>query len=161
MFAESAFWAMIGLFLFIGVVIYFKVPGVIAGALDKRGQGISDELDHARKLREDAEALLAEYQRKAKNAEQEAAAILDQAKREAEALAGEAKKRMEDFVTSRTKMAEAKIAQAEAQAIQDVKALSADVAVGAASRILAAKVKGDAGKPLIDRAIGDVGSKLH
>ncbi len=158
---EAPFWALVSLIIFLGIVVYLKVPGQLTSSLDKRAQGIRDELDQARKLREEAQALLAEYQRKAREAEAEAEEIIDQAKREAEALAGEAQKRMEEYVVSRTRMAEQKIAQAEAQAIQEVRALSADVAVAAAETILAGQVKGEAGAALIDEAIGEVKAKLN
>ena len=158
---EAPFWALVALIIFFAIVIYMKVPGLVAGGLDKRAATIKHELDEARRLREEAEALLAQYQRKARDAVTEAAGIIEQAKREADALAGEARQRMEDYVSSRTKMAEQKIAQAEAQAIQEVRALSADVAVDAAQRILAAKTKGEAGTALIDKSIADVKAKLH
>ena len=158
---DAPFWALVALIIFFAIVIYMKVPKAIAGSLDKRAAGIKNELDEAHRLREEAEALLAQYQRKAKEAEAEAAGIIEQAKREADALAGEARQRMEDYVTSRTKMAEQKIAQAEAQAVQEVRALSADVAIEAAQRILAAKTKGEAGASLIDKSIADVKAKLH
>ena len=161
MLEDATFWALVGLVLFVGILVYMKVPAQVATALDSRGQAVRDELEQARRLREEAEALLAEYQRKAGDAEKEAASILDQAKREAEALGKEATRRMADYVASRTRMAEEKIGQAEAQALQEVRSLSADIAVGAAQRILAAKVKGDAAASLIGRAIDDVKAKLH
>jgi F-type H+-transporting ATPase subunit b len=158
---DAPFWALVALIIFFAIIIYMKVPKTVAGSLDKRAAGIRNELDEARRLREEAEALLSQYQRKAKEAEAEAAGIIEQAKREADALAGEARQRMEDYVASRTKMAEQKIAQAEAQAVQEVRALSADVAVDAAQRILAAKTKGEAGAALIEKSIADVKAKLH
>ncbi len=158
---EAPFWALVSLIIFLGIVVYLKVPGQLAAGLDKRAQGIRDELEQARKLREEAQALLADYQRKAREAEAEAEDIIDQAKREAEALAAEAQKRMEEYVAGRTRLAEQKIAQAEVQALQEVRALSADVAVAAAERILAARVKGEAGVALIDKAIGEVKAKLN
>ena len=158
---EAPFWALVALILFFGVLIYMKVPGTLAGSLDKRAADIRKELDEARRLREEAEALLAEYQRKARDAASEAAQIIDQAKREADALGAEASRRMEDYVAGRTRMAEQKIAQAEAQAIQEVRSLSADVAIAAAEKILAAKVKGDAADALIQKSIGDVRAKLN
>jgi len=118
MFEDPTFWALVGLILFFALIIYMKVPGKLTGALDNRAETIRTELEQARKLREEAQALLAEYQRKAREAEAEVEEIIDQAKREADAFGSEAKKRVEDYVASRTKMAEAKIAQAEAQAIR-------------------------------------------
>jgi F-type H+-transporting ATPase subunit b len=161
MFSDPTFWALVGLILFFVLLIYLKVPGTLAGGLDKRAEGIRKELDEARRLREEAEALLAEYQRKAKDAASEAAQIVDQAKREADAMGAEASRRMEEYVASRTRMAEQKIAQAEAQAIQEVRSLSADVAIAAAEKVLSAKVKGTAADALIDRSIGDVKAKLN
>ncbi|MEQ9691240.1 MAG: F0F1 ATP synthase subunit B [Bauldia litoralis] len=161
MLEDPTFWALVGLIIFFAIMIYLKVPKTVTGGLDKRAERITTELDQARKLREEAQALLAEYQRKAREAESEAEEIIDQATREAEALGAEARTRMEEYVASRTKLAEDKIAQAEAQAIQEVKALSADVAIAAAERILTAKAKGETANALVDAAIGDVKGKLH
>lgn len=158
---DAPFWALVALVLFFAVLIYMKVPGTLAGSLDKRAEGIRKELDEAKRLRVEAEALLAEYQRKAKEAAAEASQIIDQAKREAEALGVEAKKRIEEYVAGRTKMAEQKIAQAETQAVQEVRALSADVAIAAAEKILSAKVKGETADNLIARTIADVRGKLN
>jgi F-type H+-transporting ATPase subunit b len=158
---DAPFWALVSLIIFLGLMVYLKVPGQITSALDRRAAGIRNELDQARRLREEAQALLADYQRRAREAEVEAEEIIDQAKREADALSVEAKKRMEEYVAGRTKLAEQKIAQAEAQALQEVRALSADVAIAAAEKILAARTKGEAGAELIDKAIGEVRSKLN
>ena len=161
MLEDPTFWALIGLIIFFVVIVMMKVPGAIGGALDKRAQAISQELDQARVLREEAQALLAEYQRKAREAESEAEDIIDHAKREADAIGIEARQRMEEYVASRTRMAEEKIAQAESQAVQEVKALSADVAIAAAEKIIAAKAKGEAAEKLVASAIGDVKTKFH
>ena len=158
---DVPFFALLSLVLFFALLVYLKVPGVIAGSLDKRAEAVRSELDQAKKLREEAEALLADYERKAKEAEREAGDIVNQARREADALAVEAKRRIEDYVASRTRVAEQKIAQAETQALQEVKALSADVAIAAAEQILSARVKAGAGDMLIDKSIGDVKSKLN
>ncbi len=158
---DPAFWALVGLILFFALIIYLKVPGTVGRALDQRAGAIQAELDVAKKLREEAEALLAEYQRKAQAAETEAGEIVNQARREADALSVEAKRRMEEYVASRTRIAEQKIAQAETQALQEVKALSADVAIAAAEQILAARVKAGAGEVLIAKSIGDVKAKLN
>ncbi len=161
MLEDATFWAFVGLVLFLALIVYMKVPGKIASALDNRAETIRTELEQARKLREEAQALLAEYQRKAREAEAEVEEIIDQAKLEAEAFGAEAKKRVEDYVASRTKMAEGKIAQAEAQAIREVRSLSADVAIAASQRILAARARGAAAEGLITQAIDDVKAKLH
>ena len=161
MLEDATFWALVGLILFFALIIYMKVPAKLTGALDNRAETIRTELEQARKLREEAQALLAEYQRKAREAEAEVEEIIDQAKLEAEAFGIDARKRVEDYVASRTKMAEAKIAQAEAQAIREVRSLSADVAIGAAQRILSARARGAAAEGLIKQAIDDVKAKLH
>jgi F-type H+-transporting ATPase subunit b len=95
-------WAQVALVIFLGIVIYLKVPGMIAKSLDARASKIADELDSAKRLREEAQSLLAEYQKKRKEAEAEAAEIVAVAKREAEALAEEAKQKTADYVARRT-----------------------------------------------------------
>lgn len=161
MLADAAFWAMIGLFIFLGLMVYLKVPGLVTGSLDKRAETIRDELEEARKLREEAQALLAEYQRRAREAESEAEDIIDQARREADGITTEARQRMEDYVANRTRQAEQKIAQAEAQAVQEVRAMSADVAVAAAERILTERVQGATATVLISDAIDDIKARLN
>ena len=158
---DAPFWALLGLILFFAVIVYMKVPRTITASLDKRAEAIQAELEAARKLRIEAEALLAEYKRKAAGADHEARAILDQATREAEALGGEARQRMAEYVASRTRMAETKIKQAEAQAVQEIRAMSADIAIAAAERILTAKTKGAPGEALIEKSIADVKKRLH
>src|SRR6185437_5250569 len=86
------FWVLVAFLAFVAIVLYYRVPAAISRMLDERADGIRKELDEARKLREDAQALLADYQRKAREAENEAQTIIDQAKREAEALAADARK---------------------------------------------------------------------
>ena len=156
MIEDATFWALIALIIFLAIMVYLKVPGVVTAALDKRADTIRKELDEARRLREEAQALLADYQRKGREAETEAEAIIEQAKREAEALTAESGRRLEEYVANRTRQAEEKIAQAEAQALQEVRALSADVTIAAAEKILAGKVKGATADALIARSIGEV-----
>lgn len=157
---DATFWAFIALLIFFAIVIYFKVPGMVAKALDGRIAKIEADLDEAKRLREEAQALLAEYERKRKAAEGEAEEIVAAAKDEAERMTKEAEAALEDMVARRTKSVEDKIAQAEAQALSDVRARSADVAIEAARLILAdqAKENGDA---LVDQSIKDVGSRLN
>ncbi len=161
MLSDAAFWALVGLVIFLGLMVYVKVPGLITGALDKRADTIRDELEQARSLREEAQAVLAEYQRRAREAEGEAEEIIDQATREADAIAVEAGHKLEEYVASRTRQAEQKIAQAEAQAVQEVLTLSADVAVAAAERILSHRVTGKLADAQIADAIRDVKARLN
>jgi F-type H+-transporting ATPase subunit b len=152
-------WVAIGFLCFLGLLIYLGAHRRLIDALDARQSRIKTELDEAKRLREEAQALLAEFERKGLAAESEAEAIIESAKTEAERLA--AKVRMEDFVARRTQMAEAKIAQAEAQALADVRAAAADAAVGAAEKILAAAAKGNAAEELLARGIEDVRQKFN
>jgi F-type H+-transporting ATPase subunit b len=149
-------WVAVGFVCFLGLLAYLGVHGKLIGALDRRQARIKQELDEAKKLREEAQTLLADFERKGRAAESEAAAIIASAKTEAERLATEAKSRMEDFVARRTKMAEAKIAQAEAQALADVRSAAADAAVAAAEKILSAAAKGKVAEDLLAQGIEDV-----
>lgn len=156
---DATFWATISLFAFIGLMFYLKVPGMIVNSLDSRADTIRKDLDEARKLREEAQTLLAEYQRKRRDAESEAEGIIESAKREAEGLAKEAKSKLEDYVTRRTKMAEQKITQAEHQAVQDVKSIAAERAIAASEIVLADKLS-DGAPALIKSSIAEVKAKL-
>jgi len=159
--AEPEFWVAVGFVIFLGVLVYVDVPKMLLDALDDRAKRVQAELDEARRLKEEAQKLLAEYKAKQRQADEEAAAIIEGAKAEAGRVAAETKIKMEDFVARRTKMAETKIAQAEAQAIADVRAAAADAAVSAAEKILTESVKGKVADDLITRGIGDVKSKLN
>src|SRR5437660_5306949 len=158
---EAEFWVAVGFFLFVGVLVYFGVRHMVSAALDKRSARIKSELDDARRLRDEAEKLLADYLRKRQQADEEAAAILTGARAEAERVAAEARAKMEEFVARRSQMAQAKIAQAEAQALADVRAAAAEAAVAAAERILVQTAKGPVADELIDRGISDVKVKLN
>ena len=161
MFFEAETWVAIGFVVFVAMLLSIGVHRTIGKALDDRSARIKAELDEARELRDEAAGLLAEYQRKRSEAEGEAQEIVSGARAEAERLAVEAKARIEEFVSRRTKMAETKIAQAEAQAAADVRAAAAEAAVAAAEKILRQEAKGDLASRLIARGIEDVGKKLN
>jgi F-type H+-transporting ATPase subunit b len=158
---EAEFWVAVAFVIFLGVLAYVGVHRKILDALDQRSARIKAELDEARRLRDEAEQLLQSYQRKQREAEQEAAGIIAGAKAEAERLAVEAKAKMEEFLARRTKMAETKITQAEAQAIADVRAAAAEAAVAAAEKILTQTVKGKVADDLIAHGITDATKKLN
>lgn len=158
---ETENWVALAFLLFLGLLAYLGVHRKLTETLDQRQSRIKGELDEARRLREEAQTLLAEFERKGREAEGEAAAIIAGAKSEAERMATEAKTRMEDFVARRTKMAEAKIAQAEAQALADVRSAAADAAVAAAEKILAAAAKGKVAENLLAQGIEDVRKKFN
>jgi F-type H+-transporting ATPase subunit b len=159
--AETENWVALGFFCFLALLAYLGVHRKVFDSLDARRARIKSELDDARRLREEAQALLADFERKGREAEKEAEAIIASAKVEAERLATEAKARIEDFVARRTKMAEQKIVQAEAQALADVKSAAADAAVAAAERILAVSAKGKVAEDLLARGIEDVKRKFN
>lgn len=154
-------WVAIAFLVFVGLLAYAGAHRAIASGLDKRGTRIASELEEARRLKEEAQKLVAEFKRKQREAEAEAESIVTSAKAEAERLAVEAKAKLEDFVTRRTKMAEDKIAQAEHQALSDVKSIAADAAAKAAEMLLAAQATGNVAERLVSGAISDVKSKLN
>ena len=158
---DAEFWVAVSFFIFVGVLFYVGVHKKVAEALDHRRDRIKAELDEARRLREEAQTLLAHYIQKQKEAEGEAAAIITNAQADAERMALEAEAKMKEFLARRTKMAEAKIAQAEAQALADVRAAAADAAVGAAEKILREAAKGKVAEELVTRGIEDVKNKLN
>jgi F-type H+-transporting ATPase subunit b len=158
---DAEFWVAVAFVVFLGVLIYFGAHGTMVKFVDQRRDRIKTELDEALRLKEEAQALLAQYQRKQREAVAEAAAIIAGATAEAERMMAEAKAKMEEFIARRSKMAETKIAQAEAQALSDVRAAAAEAAVSAAKIILTQTVKGDVADRLIGKGIDDVKSKLN
>jgi F-type H+-transporting ATPase subunit b len=158
---ETENWVAVGFLCLLGLLAYLGAHRKLIDAIDQRQARIKSELDHARRLREEAQALLAEFERRGGEAETEAAAIIASAKVEAERLTVEAKARTEDFVARRTKMAEAKIAQAESQALADVRSAAAEAAVAAAEKILAAAAKGKVAEDLLNQGIADIKQKLN
>ena len=158
---EAENFVALGFVIFLGLLVYLGAHRRVISGIDNRQARIKSELDEAVRLREEAQSVLAEFERKAREAEAEAASIVAGAKAEAERLAAEAKARMEDFVVRRTKMAEAKIAQAEAQALADVRAAAADTAVAAAERILGAAAKGKVAEDLLARGIEDIRKRFN
>lgn len=159
--SDPTFWVAISFFGFIGLLVYLKVPGMVAKALDDRADAIRKELDEARKLREEARALLAEYQRKQKEAEQSADEIVTQARKEAESLAAETRQALQDSLEKRGKLAEEKIALAELQAIGEVRAAAVDIAIAAAEKLIEDKLSVHDAERLIDQSIQDVKTKLN
>jgi F-type H+-transporting ATPase subunit b len=158
---EAENWVAVAFLCFLALLGYLGLHRKVFDSLDARQSRIKAELDEAVRLREEAKALLADFERKGREAEGEAAAIIASAKAEAERLAAEAKTRMEDFVMRRTKMAEIKIAQAEAQAVADVRAAAADAAVAAAGKILATSARGKVADDLLAQSIEDVKQKFN
>ena len=161
MFSEPETWVAIAFVILMGVFAYVGVHRTVLKALDNRSERIKAELDEARRLKDEAAKLLAEYKARRATAENEANDIIASAKAEAERIAAEAKVKLEDFVARRTKTAESKIALAEAQAVADVRAAAADAAVQAAANILTKSVKGDLANDLLNKGIAEVRQKLN
>lgn len=161
MLESDTFWALVGLVLFLLILAYYRIPKLIAGFLDQRTERIRTELDEARRLREEAQGLLAEYQRKRRDAEAEAEAIVEEARREAERLTHEAKEKLRELVERRTQAAEEKIARAEAQAIADVRSRAAELAVAAAREVLRKKVRGEVADQILEDSIRTVRERLN
>ena len=158
---DASFFALVGLVLFFVLIAYVKVPGMIAKSLDERADNIRNELDEAKRLREEAQHLLAEYQRKRKDAEAEAASIVAAAEREAAALTAEAKAKTEEFVARRTALSEQKIKQAEDDAIGAVRSAAVDLAIAASEKLIADKSTAAVQGKLFKSAVGEVKSRLN
>ncbi|HEY3030950.1 MAG: ATP F0F1 synthase subunit B [Xanthobacteraceae bacterium] len=158
---EAEFWVAVAFVIFVGVLGYVQAHKRLVKSIDDRRERIKAELDEARRLKAEAEALLATYRRKQQEAEREAETIVASAKAEAERLAAEAETKIEEFVARRTKMAESKIAQAEAQALADVRSAAAELAVAAAEKILTRTVKDKVADDLLAKGIADFRAKLN
>jgi len=161
MFAQPETWVAIAFVILLALFAWLGIHRTVLTALDHRAQRIKAELDDARRLKDEAAKLLADYQARRASAEREAQEIVTNARAEAERIAAEARTRMEDFVARRTKTAENKIALAEAQALADVRAAAAEAAVAAASTVLAQSVKGQVADDLLAKGIAEVKSKLN
>lgn len=157
----ETFWVAVSLGIFIGVLLYLRAPAMLMRHLDERAKKIQEELDNARKLREDAQAMLAQYQRKQRAAEKDAEEIVIRAREEAERSAAEARKALHEQMERRFKLAEEKIAQAEAQALAEVRRTAATVAVAAARKMIMSRLNEADSARLIDAGIEEAGKKLH
>lgn len=161
MFFDPETWVAIAFVILMVVFGYLGVFKSAISALDHRAARIKAELDDAARLKQEAAKVLADYKARSAMAEREAADIIANAKAEAERIATEAKAKMEDFLTRRTKTAESKIALAEAQALADVRAAAAEAAVQAASTILSQSVRGQVADDLLAKGINEVRQKLN
>ena len=159
--ANTDFVVLLAFLVFIGILVYFKVPTIVTGLLDKRSAGIAAEIEEARSLREEAQALLASYERKQKEVQAQADRIVEQAKAESEAAAKQARADLEKSVERRLAAAEDQIGQAEARAVRDVRNRAIEVATAAARQVIAGKMSEEAASASIDAGIDTVAAKLH
>ena len=158
---EAEFWVAVAFVIFVLILLKLGVHKKAVTALDTRAARIASELDEARNLRDEAQAILAESEKKRRQAEQDAQDIVAGARAEAERVAAEAKAKAEEFVARRTAMAQQKIAQAESQAVAEVRAAAAEAAVAASEKVLTQTVQGKVADDLIGQGIRDVKTKLN
>ena len=151
----------IGFLIFVAVLLYYKVPAMIARKLDERSVRIRAELDEARALRDEAQSLLASYERRQREVKTQAEGIVTAAKAEAEKAAAAAKEDIRRSVARRMQTATEQIAAAEQAAVRQIKDRAVAVAVAAAADVLRGGIKADDANRLIDAAIDEVGTKLH
>ena len=158
---EPEFWVAVSFFLFVGVVLYLGVHKKIASALDARSAAIAKELEEAKRLREEAEKVLADYRRKQGDVAKETKGIIDLASKEAEILAAETRRSVKEQFERRMKLAEDKIARAEAEALREVRTAAAEAAVKAAQMVIAAKLTPEAADKLVSQGIDALEGKLN
>ena len=158
---NTDFVVWIAFLIFVGILLYYKVPSMVGAMLDKRAVGIQAELDEARALREEAQALLASYERKQKDVQEQADRIVEAARDEAARAAETAKEDIRTSVARRMAAAEEQLASAQASAVKDVRDRAVTAAVGAAQDVVAKQMTAASGNSLIDDAIAQVEAKLH
>jgi F-type H+-transporting ATPase subunit b len=158
---NTDFIVLLGFIVFIGVLVYFKVPGMVGGMLDKRAEQIRADLDEARALREEAQKLLASYERKSREVQEQADRIVRQAREESETAAAEARAALEHALARRLKAAEEQIASAEQSAVREVRDRAVQVAIAAAAEALAKGMSAADASARIDASIKEVAAKLH
>lgn len=158
---NTDFVVLISFLVFVGILVYYKVPGMVGGLLDKRAEQIKAELEEARALREEAKTLLASYERKQKEVKEQADQIVTSAKASAEAAAAQAKVDLANSIARRLAAAEEQIAAAESSAVREVREKAISVAVAAAGEVLAKQMTAEAASTSIDAAIAQVEAKLH
>jgi len=160
MFSNPEFWVALA-FVLVVLLTFKKVAAAVTSGLDARAAKIRTQIEEARKLREDAQALLAEYQRKQRDAMAEAEKIISSAKAEAARLKVQAEQDLEHALARRKEQALQRIAQSEAQALAQVRNTAVDAALAAAEAVIAKSLDGSRRDALTDKAIGDLGGKLH
>ncbi len=161
MLQDPSFWVAIAFIGFVAVVIYYKLPSIVGKQLDDRAARIKNELDEAQKLREDAQAMFADYQRRQRDALATAEDIVAKAKEDAEILRKESEAELQATLERRQALAEAKIKQAEEKALAEVQNIAVDVAIAASEKLMKDNLKAKEAGALIDQSIKDLGSQLN
>lgn len=158
---NTNFIVLLAFLLFIGVLVYLKVPGKLGGMLDNRAEGIKSELDEARALREEAQTILASYERKQQEVQEQADRIVSTAREEAAQAAEKAKEDLKLSIVRRLAAAEDQIASAEASAVKEVRDQAVLIAIAASREVIGKQMTAADGNKLIDSAIAEVDAKLH
>lgn len=158
---NTNFIVLIAFLIFVGILLYARVPGRLAGLLDRRATVIAAELEEARALREEAQSILASYERKSREVSEQAARIVADARAEAEAAARQAKAELAATLARRLAAAEDQIASAEASAVREVRDRAVDVAVAAARDVIGRSMTAEDGGRLIDSSISEIERRLH
>jgi F-type H+-transporting ATPase subunit b len=159
--SNTNFVVLIAFLLFVGILLFVKVPSLLGSQLDSRAEGIQKELDEARALREEAQTILASYERKQQEVQAQADRIVAAAREDAVKAADEAKSDLETSIARRLAAAEEQIASAEASAVKEVRDQAISIAVAAADQVIAKQMTATEANKLIDAAIADVDAKLH
>lgn len=156
-------WFVVGLALviFLGILGYFRVHGMVVGLLDKRAERIRQELDEVHRLREEAQATFAQFERKRREVDSLTQEIIDRAGRDAEQAAEKAKEDLKDSIKRRLRQAEEQIEMAEAKALREVRNRAVEVAIAASGEVIAARMSDEKARELIDDAIRQVSERLH
>jgi F-type H+-transporting ATPase subunit b len=160
LFADPEFWVLVAAAIFVAVV-WKPVRKSLIGSLDERAARIRAELDEATKLRDEAEQLLAQYQQKEREAAAEAEAIIAHAIEEAERIAAQSARDLDLALARRQRLAEERIAQAEMKALDEIRAVAVDVAIGAAREVIQSQIDDERGGALLDAAIAALPQRLR
>ncbi|SLN52182.1 ATP synthase subunit b precursor [Aquimixticola soesokkakensis] len=158
---NTNFIVLLGFLVFIGILVYYKVPAMLGNLLDERASSIRSELDEARALREEAQTILASYERKQREVQEQADGIVKQAKADAEAAAVQAKADLKTSIARRLAAAEEQITAAQTAAVRDVRNAAVNVAVEAAKEVLSKQLSAADANKMIDASITEVSAKLH
>ena len=161
MFATPEFWVAVSFLLFVALLVWFGVPRMVTKALDDRAEAIRKEIEEARRLREEAQKLLAEHEKRREDAQAEVAEIMATARAEAEAVQTQMRRAFEDMIARKKAAAEQKIAQASDSAVREIRGRSAALSVAVAEEVLKEQATGKTAGKLIDEAIATIGKKLH
>ena len=160
LFADPEFWVLLAVAVF-AVVVWKPVRRAVVGTLDERAMRIRGELEEARKLRDEAEQLLADYRKKEREAAADAQAIIAHARDEAERIAAQSARDLQQSLERRQRLAEERIAQAEAKALDEIRAAAVDVAIAAAREVIVSEMDERRGAAMLDAAIAALPQRLR